>query len=146
MNKNDILMIERDLDIKLTKSYKNIIENNPLSDKNQYPYVYDSLLDDAKELIELNLTLRKNGLQNKAWYKDSFIIGTNGVNCYYFIILKESEDGNVYYISDEHKYNPKNIKKHLSDKSFEEFVEEEKFMQTLLNKRKDEIDSKRINR
>ena len=143
MFENDIVQIENDLGISLPESYKNTIRSNALSDRNQYPYVYDSLLDDALEIVKMNLFLRENGLQNKAWSPNLFAIGINGKNCYYFIITDDKEDGNIYYVSDEDRYNPKNIKKHLSFISYDEFIERKKFMQNLLNRRKDEIDNKR---
>ncbi len=138
MRKDEIIMIEKELNIRLTESYKRVVENNPLCDKNRYPYVSDSLLDDAEEIIKLNLNLRENGLQNKPWSEKLFVIGTKGTSCYYFIVLNEKEDGNIYSISVEDKYNPKNIKKELFKKTFESFIDHMQFMQNLLNRHKNE--------
>ena len=143
MNKNEIMMIEKELNISLPELYKKTIENNPLSDKNRYSFVYDSLYDDANEIIKMNINLRDNGLQNKKWPINLFAIGTNGVNCYYFIVLDEKDDGNIYFISDEEKYNPQKVNKHLFKKSYDNFIEHMVFMQNLLNRRKDEIESKK---
>ena len=133
MKVDDLISIEKELNIKLPESYKKIIVDNPLSDKNKFPHVYDSFIDDAKEIIKINLNLRENGLQNKVWPGNLYVIGINGANNYYFIALNEKDNGNIYFFTEEQKFNPKNIKKYLGEKSYESFIDGRIFMQNLLD-------------
>lgn len=134
----DIILIEKKLNISLVESYKEVILANPLSDKMGCADVYESLCDDPQKVIKMNLELRENGYQNKVWAPNLFAIGTNGEKCYYFINLDEKTESNIYLISEDDKFNPQNIKKHIFCKSYTDFIEMRKFLQKMLNRRKNE--------
>ncbi len=135
MIKEEIAKIENELNIKLTDSYKNLIETNPFADKHKYPNVYNSLFDDSSELIRINLELRKNGFKNKAWSSNLFVIGTGcKKNYYYFINLDENEKSKIYSITEEDKFNPQNIKKLALCSRFDQFVLIQSTLQNIDNK------------
>jgi hypothetical protein len=122
MEKKDFELIEQRLSIRLPESYRNVFQDNPLANKKKYCDVYESLLDNPNDIIEINMQLRKNGLKKKAWNENFYIIGLNGGGNYYFINLDDSNNHQIYYLSNKDRYNPEKIDKYLAFDDYKEFL------------------------
>lgn len=132
MNLEDIKTIEENLNISLPESYKQTIQNYPFDES--FNVVKDYLGNNSKNIIDLNLHYRKNGYQGKAWPERFYIIGKMSGENIFFINLEDVNSETIYFLSDEDKYNPKNVKKHRYSDSFQEFIQQCKVLQRIHNK------------
>lgn len=132
MNDNDLSMIESKLNIILPDSYKKLMLNYPFEGE-KYQAIQENLIDNVDDLIDINLHYRDNGFQGKRLPDSFYIIGKNGENNIFFIVLDGKEQEIIYYVSDERKYSPKNLNKFILSRSFQKFVEQTKVLQDIYN-------------
>jgi len=125
-------LIENKLDIKLPEFYKNIIQNYPFEDIYKFRHVFDSIYNEDKKIIEININLRQKGYQNKNWPLNFFVFGENGKDNYYFLDLKKAKE-EIFFIKNDKKFNPKKVENNLLEDSFERFIKAQKNLQEILD-------------
>ena len=131
MDLNDFIYIEEQLGVKLPEPYKKVVFDYPFEDK-YYDFVKRNLFNDPNVIIELNQKCRTNGRDKKRWPYNLYIIGAIDEKNIYFIDL-DSEKEEIFFLSDEDKFNEKNIKKLLLSYDFEEFIDQMKHHQEIHN-------------
>lgn len=132
MDRQGIDQIERDLNIQLPEIYKSTLLNNPLA-KPGFDIVNSMLLDDPKQIIEINQNLRVNGFQGKVWPENFMIIGVGrALLGYYFINIKANNE-KIYLADNEKKFNPKSIARLTMKDNFVEFIQLAEMLQSVNN-------------
>jgi hypothetical protein len=131
VNLNDLNYIEEQLGVKLPEPYKKVVLDYPFEDE-YYDFVKSNLFNDPNEIIKLNQKYRTSGSNNKRWPHNLFIIGAIDERNIYFIDLNSKKE-EIFFLSDEHKFNEKNINKLLLNDDFEEFVDDLKAHQEIHN-------------
>jgi len=109
--------IEQELKIELPDTYKEVILNNPFSNKTEYNFVHTCLLDEADEILKINEEIRFKGYQGQKWPPHYYIFGYYKKGGYLFINTKSKKSGTIFLITSEEIFNPIKIGhlKHFSD-------------------------------
>ena len=129
MNREDVKIIEADLNISLPESYKEVILNYPFDDS--FDGIKDYLWNDFIKIVKGNLYYRENGFHGKTWPDCFYIIGKMIGDNIFYINLNDVNSETIYFLCDEDKYNPENIKKDRYSDSFQEFIHQCKFLQKI---------------
>ena len=133
MKKNEILRIEEELSIKLPDRYIKVVLKHPFKNRKKYDAIYNTLLNDAAEIININKKIREKGIQNKKWPNHFYIIGHRSFQHFYFIDLATGRDERIFFLETSDKFNPKNIDKLKVAYTLKEFIKGQKVFQKIFD-------------
>lgn len=134
MNQEDIIFIEKELNIKLTEAYIKAAIEAKMALVAQPTRFYDN----PQKLVSMNNRLRKNGLHGQEWRDNHYAIGYFGDGAAYYFIDINVEDGCVYYAdrTKTWKYSPDNISYNESPyTTIEKYVNNMYFLDAMVKNR-----------